>query len=318
MWSASSKPASTSPACDAVVGGDVALDAVVHGRRALLHRRLGIEHARDRLVVDVDQLHRAQRGRLVDRDHGRDALALVADDAVGERGLVLDERAVLGLRHVGLRVDREHARHRGRRRGVDRDDPARRVRAAQDLAVEHPGQPHVVGVRRLAGDLLVRVGARQRLAHDAVLGRPVLAHLHRLAGRGHDRVDDPRVAGAAAQVAADRLAHLVLGRRRVGGQERLRGHDHPRRAVAALGREVVANACCTGSSVPLWASPSIVVIFVPLGLHREHEARVDDVAVEVHGARRALALVARAFGAGQPEVVAQHVGQRPAGSASNS
>jgi hypothetical protein len=144
----------------AVVRDDVALDVRVDGGCALLHRRLGVEDARQRRVVDVDRLECPQRDRLVERDHGGDALALVAHDAVGERGLVLHERAVVVLGHVGLRVDGEHAGDRLRRAGVDAQDARVRVRAAQDLAVDHPGQAHVVGERGLAGDLLARVGAR--------------------------------------------------------------------------------------------------------------------------------------------------------------
>src|SRR2546422_5734390 len=55
-----------------------------------------------------------------------------------------------------------------------------------------------------------------------------------LARRVVDGLHDVHVAGAAAEVPRDRLADLQLGRRRVVGQERDRGHHHPRRAEAAL------------------------------------------------------------------------------------
>jgi hypothetical protein len=147
-----------------------------------------------------------------------DALALVADDAVGEGGLVLDERAELRLRHVLLRVDREDAGDLLGLVGVDRRHPRIRVRAAQDLAEDHAGQLHVVGVGRLARDLLEAVGARQRAPDDRALvaGGGVLADLE-LARGVLDRVDDLGVARAAADVAPDRLADLLLGRLRVVG-----------------------------------------------------------------------------------------------------
>src|SRR6516164_3224627 len=54
-----------------------------------------------------------------------------------------------------------------------------------------------------------------------------------------DPVDDALVAGAAADVAGDRLSDLVLLRVWVLAQELRRGHHHPRRAEAALERERV-------------------------------------------------------------------------------
>src|SRR5215468_4987496 len=49
-----------------------------------------------------------------------------------------------------------------------------------------------------------------------------------------DRLHYVLVAGAAAQVARQRPAHLFLGRIRVGVQERLGGHHHARGAEPAL------------------------------------------------------------------------------------
>jgi hypothetical protein len=297
---------------DAVVGDDVALDALVDLRRVLGHRLLGVEDPGQRVVLDVDRVEAAQRGRLVHGDHRRDALALVAHDPVGQRRLVLHEGSVAVLRHVRLGVDGEDAVHRLGRRRVDGDDPRMRQRAAQDLAVDHPGQAHVVRVWRLAGDLLQRVGALQRLADDLVLGRAVVVHLD-LPGGGHDRVDDLRVARAAAEVAADRLADLVLGRARVVGQQRLCGHDHARRAVAALRCEVLGERRLDRVQRAVGRQALDGGDLVAGGLDGEDQARVDHRAVEVHGARRALALVARSLGPRQPELVAQHVDQRAVG-----
>src|SRR5215813_6321903 len=49
-----------------------------------------------------------------------------------------------------------------------------------------------------------------------------------------DRLDDVLVAGAAAEVARQRPAHLFLGRIRVGVQQCLGGHHHPGGAEPAL------------------------------------------------------------------------------------
>src|SRR5690242_3072753 len=67
----------------------------------------------------------------------------------------------------------------------------------------------------------------------------VMAHL--LAGRGLDRVDDVPVARAAADVALEALADLLVARPRVRLEQRRRSDEHARRAVAALQRVVVAE-----------------------------------------------------------------------------
>ena len=74
------------------------------------------------------------------------------------------------------------------------------------------------------------------------------------------------------------------------------------------------NACCTSdgragrrqSSPPI---PSTVTIGWPTADGRHHEARAHERAVDEHAARAALALLAGALRAEQPEPLAQHVEQ---------
>src|SRR3712207_7190978 len=56
--------------------------------------------------------------------------------------------------------------------------------------------------------------------------RPSGAHPRAVLGGPADRLDDVGVAGAAADLAADRLADLVVGRVRVLVQERARSEEH--------------------------------------------------------------------------------------------
>src|SRR6478609_2213658 len=49
-----------------------------------------------------------------------------------------------------------------------------------------------------------------------------------------DRLDDVVIAGAAADIAVERLADLLFARLRVVGEQLHRRHHHPRRAEAAL------------------------------------------------------------------------------------
>ena len=69
------------------------------------------------------------------------------------------------------------------------------------------------------------------------------------------------------------------------------------------------NASCTACSRSPVATPSIVVIARALGLQQRDEAAVDEAAVEQHGAGAALAFAAALFGAGETQIVAQHVEQ---------
>src|SRR5580700_10729068 len=55
-------------------------------------------------------------------------------------------------------------------------------------------------------------------------------------GRELDRIDDLLVAGAAAEIAADRVADVFLRWRERMRQQSLRGDEHARRAEAALER----------------------------------------------------------------------------------
>src|SRR5262249_30823730 len=55
------------------------------------------------------------------------------------------------------------------------------------------------------------------------------------------RLDDFHVAGAAADVAAERGANVILARMRIAAQQAGRRHDESRRAVPALGAELLVE-----------------------------------------------------------------------------
>src|SRR5262249_35488654 len=59
------------------------------------------------------------------------------------------------------------------------------------------------------------------------------------AGGGEDSIYYRLIAGAAADVAGDRLDDLVAARRRIAVEQRLCGHQHARRAIAALRGKMV-------------------------------------------------------------------------------
>ena len=135
-------------------------------RRAICARSglagvLGVDHDRQRLVVDDDAVGGVARGRLRVGDDERDGLADHAHLALGQdRPLRLHGVAerIRGARHAALEPEvrgRQHlddARHGLGRGGVDAADDGVRVRRARERGEGHAGQLDVIDVAALAGD----------------------------------------------------------------------------------------------------------------------------------------------------------------------
>ena len=70
------------------------------------------------------------------------------------------------------------------------------------------------------------------------------------------------------------------------------------------------NAVCTGDKLPSGAAdPLDRRDLGAVGLHGEHQARADGLAVEEHGARAAHTVLAAEVGAGELAVLPEEVGQ---------
>ena len=170
----------------------VRAELLVDDRGAVLERLLGVDHHRQRVVLDHDLLGRVDHSVLVPADHHRDRLADVADLAASQRPVVghehvdprRDPHHRAGGRHVGEVLPGEHGHHAvvlARGRGVDRSYPGVRLRRAHDRRVEHPGKHHVVGVGRPARDQARVLLALERAPDEAVAAR--LGALGRLCSR---------------------------------------------------------------------------------------------------------------------------------------
>src|SRR2546423_737083 len=133
-----------------------------------------------------------------------------------------------------------------------------------------------------------------------VLSRP----LHRL--------DDVHVARAAADLPGDRLADLLLGRVRIAVQKRPRGHDHARRAEAALEAVFLHEAHLHGVELSVLLHVLDGAHLVAASHRGEHGARLHGLAVHEHGAGAAVAGVAAPVGAGEAQVLAQEVDEQQA------
>src|SRR5215217_1750663 len=135
-------------------------------------------------------------------------------------------------------------------------------------------------------------GTRRR---GLVLGRP--AH----------RLDDVRVARAAADLPRDRLADLLVGRARIAVQQRPRGHDHAGGAEAALEavrlHETLLHGVERAVALHVLDGADLVA-----ARHRgEHGAGLHGLSVEVDDAGAAVGGVTAPVGTGQAERLAQEV-----------
>ena len=293
----------------AVVGDDLAL--VVEDRRAGFHGGHGIEHRRQDLVVDDQGAHAGLGRRLALADHGGETLADEAGDVVEHVGVVgVDEmvlvqrRAVEPARHVLPGVDGDDAGDGERLALVDLLEARMGMRRAQHLEVQHALDGDVHRVVRLArqdgvGEGVGQAGA-QRLAGDVVLD--VL-----LAVQG---IDDRAVAGAAADVALERMRQVGL----VGLVERGRGrrHHHAGGAVAALEGLRVMEGLLDGMQLAVLGEAFDGGDLLAFAAEGRHQAGMERLAVHPHRAGAAVAGVA-AFLDAEHFQVAQEGAQALAG-----
>ena len=195
---------------------------------------------------------------------------------------------------------------------VDRGDRGVGEGAAHHGQVQHPGQGEVVGPAGAAGDqplVLLATPVPPDLGGGPLLGgghaagpRCVLHGLH-----------DVVVAGAPAEVALEPEPDLLLGRVRVLLEQVDALHDHPRRAEPALQAVALAEGLLHGVQLTVLREPLDGGDLAAVGLDGEHVARLHAGAVEVHGARAAVAGVAADDGAGLAELLAQVLHEEHAG-----
>src|ERR671930_2012899 len=128
-----------------------------------------------------------------------------------------------------------------------------------------------------------------------------------------DGLDDVLVAGAAAEVALEPAPDLLVGQPvAVRAEELDAGHDHPRRAEAALERMALPEGLLQRMQLAVVGETLDRRDLAAVGLDCEHGARLHGAAVEMDRAGAADRRVAADLRPGQAEVVAQEVDeQRP-------
>src|SRR5262249_53194253 len=131
--------------------------------------------------------------------------------------------------------------------------------------------------------------ARRRHAH--ITRPPCSGHrtlLHR-ADDGLDRGEHFAVRAAAADIPAQVIADLVLGRGGVLAEQALHGHDQPPRAVAALECLVLQERLLAAVQLAVLGQPLDRRDLPVLDVAGKHETGADRLAVEQHRARAAHA-----------------------------
>ena len=125
------------------------------------------------------------------------------------------------------------------------------------------------------------------------------------------RFDDVLIAGAAAQIAGQRLADLRFVRRRRLVEKRLHGHQDAGRAVAALQAVAIAHRLLQRMQMfAVGREPLDGRDRVAVGLRREHQAGAHGSAVEDHRAGAADAVLAADMRAGEQQIVAQEIAEQ--------
>ena len=193
----------------------------MHARRARLERLAAVDDRGQRVVVDEHGVGRVAGRVAIGRDHHRDRLAVVADAALGQqRDGAAGASSPVGFEPHGTPPARPRssavmtATTPGMASAADVSMPvivACAERRAHERRVQHARQHEVVDVAALAGDELGVLLAQDALA-DAAGGGALDDGGHsgprHLAGRLLDRRDDVLVARAAAEVALQRRARI--------------------------------------------------------------------------------------------------------------
>src|SRR5579859_1017987 len=142
---------------------------------------------------------------------------------------------------------------------------------------------------------------------------PPSAMVHPLRGAGLHGLHDAVVAGAAAQVAVEPLADLVLGRPGLVLEEVDRREDHARRAEAALQTVVLAKSLLHRVQLAVAREALDGGHLRAVRLDGEHRAALHGATADQHGARAALAGVAADVRAREREALAQELDEEHLG-----
>ena len=209
------------------------------------------------------------------------------------------------MRAIVARNDRENSLERSRPGNVQSHDFCVACRAAKNGSDKRARMIKVGGIPCAAGDLLYAVDERNAAARwpASATGSAVMESL-----RGClDRLDDFHIARASAKIPGQGVAYFVVRGRRISAQQRVRRHDHPRRAEPALGAELFVKGLLQPIE-PALRGHAFDRFDVPVfATDRQRYAGWHRLAVDEDRTRAALAAVTAGLHAGKIGDVAQIV-----------
>ena len=176
----------------------------------------------------------------------------------------------------------------------------------------HAGHLDVVDVSGRAGDQ-ARIFAPADALADQSLGFWWWCSRHGMPsaafrrGRGFHRVDDVLISGAAADVALEAVADLLLGRVGIAIDDLLGRHDHAGRAEAALQSVLVPESLLHRVELAVSGQAFDGQDARAVGLHGEHGAAFDGLAVHLDRACAAQRRLAADVRSGEADDLAQVV-----------
>src|SRR4030095_2421465 len=118
--------------------------------------------------------------------------------------------------------------------------------------------------------------------------------------------------GAAARVALEAEAALLLAHAGAALDQAEAGHDHPGRAEAALEAVVLAEGLLEGVEVPIPGQALDGGDLGPVGLDGQHRAGLDRLAVHHDRAGATRGRVAADIGPGEAQVLPEEVDEQQA------
>ena len=205
--------------------------------------------------------------------------------------------------------------------GIDTDDFRMGMRRAQEHHMRHARQFHVADIKPASLHQPLEIGPRHGLADIGI--RPVehreafcicrrdahgLRPMRALRG-GLDRIDDGLIAGAAAVIAGKMFAYLRPIRLGLLLQQILRGHQHARRAEAALQRIAIAKRRLQIGDLAAVGQSLDGLDGGAVRLHRQHQAGAHDLAIDAHRAGAANPMLAADMRSRQLQMLAQEIRQ---------
>ena len=312
----------------------------VHLRRAWFQRLDGVGHRLEDLVLHPHTGCGLPRVKLGIGDHHGEKVGHTAGhfpfgNEHGQVGAV--QAGGAGSRHVCRGEHPHDPRHRLRRVCVNLQHPGARVLGEHDRAMQHPRHAHVIDERLVAQRLLQPALPRDRITNTAP--RPVALGKGRVAAQAElfteeevaarlirqapaaagrlpgrlNRIDDASVAGAAAQMAVERLGDRTAVAAFTMLDQRRSPNDDPRYTETAL-HPAFEDERFPDDAARLFRHAFERDNVVPLHLFRLPQARQRRPAVDHHEAAAAGPLgSASVLGADNAALLAQHLEQVHAG-----